>query len=151
MAHVGPIKSSVAGRTDHIPLNVPAGSYVLPADHVSHLGQGNTDSGHARINHMFSTGPFGAGLPKIAHGHGMPHALPMKFADGGATDDDHETVPIMAAGGEHVLAPWQVRLVPTLIDEPPNLHHGHQLLDAWVLHERNKHKKTLEKLPGPAK
>ncbi len=151
MAHVGPIKSPVAGRTDHIPLNVPGGSYVLPADHISHLGQGNTESGQERVAHMFSTGPFGGGLPKIAHGHGAPRAPSMKFADGGGADDHEDIVKIMAAGGEHVLAPWQVRLVPTMIGEPPNLHHGHQLLDAWVVHERAKHKRTLEKLPGPAK
>ena len=33
--HTGPLHSSVAGRTDHLPTNVPNGAYVLPADIVS--------------------------------------------------------------------------------------------------------------------
>src|ERR1700677_5287266 len=49
--HTGPIHSMVAGRTDHLPMHVPSGSYVLPADIVSGAGEGNTMAGvaHARI------------------------------------------------------------------------------------------------------
>ncbi len=153
MVHTGAIKSPVAGRTDHLPMNVPAGSYVIPSSVVSHIGQDNTASGHARLDHMFSSGPFGAGLPKMGHGKGAPGAphLP-KFADGGAAHEgDHEAVPIMAAGGEYVVPPSVVRMLPTLIGEPPNLHQGHQLLDEWVKRTRAKHIKTLRSLPGPAK
>lgn len=164
MLHTGPIRSPVAGRTDHLALNVPAGSYVLPADHVSHLGQNNTQAGHSLLNGMFSSGPFGTGLPKMGRGSGMPKGggkpprsafddggavFPM--AEGGVPYDGGEAVPIMAAGGEYILPPHIVRLMPTLIGEPPSLHQGHQLLDAWVLSERKKHKATLAKLPGPAK
>ena len=39
-AHVGPIHSSVAGRTDHLPMHVPSGSYVIPADIISAMGEG---------------------------------------------------------------------------------------------------------------
>src|ERR1700689_1058466 len=35
LQHTGPIHSSVAGRTDHLPIHVPSGSYVLPADIIS--------------------------------------------------------------------------------------------------------------------
>jgi len=45
MHHSGPIMSSVNGRTDHLPMNVPDGAYVLPADIVSGLGEGNTMAG----------------------------------------------------------------------------------------------------------
>lgn len=44
-AHVGPIHAPVAGRTDHLNMHVPAGSYVIPADIVSSFGEGNTDAG----------------------------------------------------------------------------------------------------------
>ena len=37
--HTGPIMSSVPGRTDKHAMNVPSGSYVVPAHVVSHLGQ----------------------------------------------------------------------------------------------------------------
>ena len=43
--HVGPIHSAVAGRTDHLPMHVPSGAYVLPADIVSAMGEGNTAAG----------------------------------------------------------------------------------------------------------
>src|SRR5262249_11465308 len=37
--------SSIPGRTDRIPMRARPGSYVLPADVVSGLGQGNTHAG----------------------------------------------------------------------------------------------------------
>src|ERR1700677_3223519 len=46
--HTGAIHSPVPGRTDHIPMRVPSGSYVLPADHVASMGQSNSVAGHAR-------------------------------------------------------------------------------------------------------
>lgn len=164
MLHTGPIRSPVAGRTDHIPLKVPGGSYILPADHVSHMGQNNTEAGMARAAHMFGgAGPFGSSLPKVARGRGAPHAPPVPrpqpnpslkssvFADGGKThegrvDDGDEGVDIMAAGGEFAVPPEVVREIGG-----GNIDHGHQVLDEWVLRTRNEHKKTLAKLPRPAK
>lgn len=141
MMHTGPINSPVAGRTDHLALNVPAGSYVLPADHVSSLGQGNTAAGQAVVSRMFSTGPFGGPQAKMAHGTGSPRApAAPKFARGGGV------VPIMAAGGEHVLSPEQVAMVGH-----GDISLGHKILDEWVKSTRRKHIKTLTKLPGPAK
>jgi len=146
MAHVGPIRSSVPGRTDHIPLNVPNGSYVLPAQHVSHLGQNNTEAGFATLGRMFSKGPFGASQPHIGHGHLPSAPKPPHFADGGDVDDGEDTVPIMAAGGEYVVHPRIVRAIGD-----GNLDHGHRILDEWVKRTKAAHAKTIAKLPGPAK
>ena len=151
MLHTGPINSPVAGRTDHIPMNVPNGSYVLPADHVNHVGQGNTAAGHARLNHAF--GPSGtlhpgAGAPRGGGGGGLPRTggdLPSVFRAGGVTDGDDEGVPIMAAGGEYVIHPDIVAEIGN-----GNIKHGHQILDAWVKKVRQQHIHTLKKLPGPA-
>ena len=52
--HTGPIHSSVAGRTDHLPMKVPSGAYVLPADIVSALGEGNTMAGFKVIKSIFN-------------------------------------------------------------------------------------------------
>jgi len=143
MTHTGPIVSPVAGRTDHHAMSVPSGAYVLPADHVSSLGQGNTQAGMAVLNRMFSTGPYGIGLPKMSRGRGAPPApKPAKFADGGAAGP----VPIMAAGGEYVISPEQVASIGG-----GDVERGHKILDAWVVSNRRKHIKTLRKLPGPAK
>ncbi len=162
MLHTGPIASAVNGRTDHIPLRVPNASYVLPADHISHMGQSNSIAGLAKAGRMFSTGPFGSSLPKGAHGRGAPSAPAAPrppastmtkpiFADGGKTHEgaavgNDDGVDIMAAGGEFVIPPEVVRKIGE-----GNIEHGHKILDAWVLKTRNDHKKTLAKLPRPAR
>lgn len=79
--HVGPIHSTVAGRTDHLPINVPSGAYVIPADIVSSLGEGNTMSGFENLNSVF-------GVQR--------------------QDPSHEPVEIVAAGGEYVVTPESV-------------------------------------------
>lgn len=80
--HAGPLHSTVPGRTDHLPITVAAGSFVLPADVVSGLGEGNTNAGMQAVSEMFP-------LP------------PVRRSDGGR-------VPIAAAGGEYVIAPETV-------------------------------------------
>ena len=61
--YVGPIHSSVAGRTDHLPINVPSGSYVLPADIISAMGEGNTMAGFRAANKVFGTQEVGEETP----------------------------------------------------------------------------------------
>jgi len=162
MMHTGPIMSGVAGRTDHVALNVPSGSYVLPADHVSHLGQNNTMAGFTRLNNMFSSGPFGTALPKMGHGAGLPRApsapktvgfwaggAPIVLFTGGVPherdDDNYNPVEIMGAGGEYVIHPGTVKEIGH-----GSIKEGHRILDAWVLNVRKAHKQQLAKLPGPA-
>ena len=145
MAHVGPIRSSVPGRTDHISMSVPNGSYVIPAQAVSHIGQSNTEAGFSVLGRMFKSGPFGVGQSKIGHGHLPSAPKPPHFADGGDAEGD-DTVPIQAAGGEFVVHPDDVRAVGG-----GTLDHGHRVLDAWIIKLKKDHAKTIEKLPGPAK
>lgn len=137
IAHAGLIKSPVAGRTDQINMSVPSGSYILPADHVSHLGQGNTIAGASVLDRMFGT-------PKIPHFHStIPHPA-LRASGGRATEGRY--VPIIVAGGEYVLEPDQVKRVGS-----GDLKKGHDTLDEWVKSERKKHVKTLRNLPGPKK
>lgn len=75
--HVGPIHSAVAGRTDHLPINVPSGAYVIPADIVSAMGEGNTMAGFQILNDMF-------GIQQLS---------------------DEVGTEIVAAGGEYVISP----------------------------------------------
>jgi len=120
--HVGPIPSPVAGRTDHLPMHVPSGSYVIPADIVSALGEGNTMNGFKIVDDM-----------------NAEHHDDGRFANGG-------TVPIVAAGGEYVIPPHVVAGVGK-----GSLDTGHKVLDGFVKHVRAKTIKTLKKLPGPKK
>jgi hypothetical protein len=126
--HTGPIHSPVAGRTDHLPMHVPAGSYVIPADVVSGFGEGNTMAGFKALNRTFGR-----------HG-GKPH-----FAAGGAAEDG-ETVPIVAAGGEYVIHPHAIKIIGG-----GNMKAGHAELDKFVVLGRNKIVKTMKNLPPPKK
>ncbi len=131
--HAGPIHSPVAGRTDHLPMHVASGSYVLPADIVSSMGEGNSMAGFRVAKSLFTAPNRTKGLP---YGAAMPRA------DGGAVD----TVPIVAAGGEYVIAPQDVVYVGD-----GSLGDGHRALDEFVRQMRAKTIKTLKALPGPRK
>ena len=135
--HVGPIHSPVAGRTDHLPMHVASGSYVIPADIISAMGEGNTMAGFKVANTIFTPVPNMAGLP----GADAQLGLPGKAAGGSV-----QPVPIVAAGGEYVISPDDVsRLGKGDTDL------GHQILDAFVKKMRRKTVETLKKLPGPKK
>ncbi len=139
--HVGPIRSAVAGRTDHLPMHVPNGSYVLPAEHVSAHGEGNTLAGFKVLRRMFGGTPYGGGsMPYGASGG--PYGAAMPRADGGEAG----SVPIVAAGGEYVLSPEQVKWAGD-----GDLDLGHRVLDEFVKRFRKETVKTLKNLPGPRK
>jgi hypothetical protein len=79
----GALRHSGPGRTDDLNVSVPSESFVVPADAVSAIGQGNTENGFRALEKMF---------PPSAHpGAGK--------------------VPIVAAGGEFVVHPFHVKRV----------------------------------------
>lgn len=140
--HTGPLHSTVAGRTDHLPSNVPNGSYVLPADIVSAMGEGNTMHGFKVAKRMFSGAKRHFGGTPYA-GDGGPYgqgATPYGMADGGSANG----VPVAVAGGEHVLAPHEVAHAGM-----GDMDAGHRALDEFVLRQRKMLIKTLKGLPGP--
>lgn len=55
----GLLGGNTGGRTDVLPLSVPAGSYVVPADVVSGMGEGNTNAGANVLDKMMHTLPHG--------------------------------------------------------------------------------------------
>ena len=140
--HIGPIHSSVAGRTDHLPMHVPSGAYVIPADIVSGMGEGNTIAGFKHMRRMFGGIPYGGGsLPYGASGG--PYGEPLAGKVGGG---EVEGVPIVAAGGEYVLSPAQVAEAGG-----GDIDMGHKVLDEFVKRMRTKIVKTMKSLPGPKK
>ncbi len=152
ISHTGPIISGVGGRTDHHNISVPSGSYIMPADAVSHLGQGNTLNGMQILQGMF-------GKPMaLRHGAGPPRppammkfpttpGLPRSTSSGGSRGDHHvgKPVPIAAAGGEYSISP------ESILSKYGDLDVGHRVLDRWVLNLRKKHIAKLKSLPPPAK
>jgi len=131
----------VAGRTDHLPMHVPSGSYVIPADIISAMGEGNTMAGFKHMRRIFGGTPYGQGSrpysgPKTPYGEPLP---------GRAAGGEHEgSVPIVAAGGEYVLSPEQVKIAGE-----GDLDLGHRVLDEFVKRYRAQTIKTLKNLPGP--
>jgi len=136
--HAGPIHSPVAGRTDHLPMHVASGSYVIPADIISAMGEGNTMAGFKVANTIFSRIPGMTGTPGADAQLGLPGK-----AEGGGIED---AVPIVAAGGEYVITPDDVRRIGE-----GDLDRGHQELDLFVKAMRAKTINTLKNLPGPKK
>jgi hypothetical protein len=161
---VGPLIDTGPGRTDTLPISVPPGSYVIPADVVSGLpgAQGNSLAGHVALNKMMNAlplspdkAPYGADTPNLARGRTIPglgtqHHLMAESLDkakGGKVGDDHgKPIDILAAGGEHVIPPEMVKRIGL-----GNLKRGHAILDEFVLEVRKRNIKDLKKLPGPVR
>lgn len=146
LSHEGMLNSSIPGRTDKLPMKVKAGSYVLPADIPSALGQGNTMAGGEILKKMFNSGPYG--MAPMKGGRGGTSGRRLKgLQEGGEVEeegDDH--VPIIAAGGEYIIPPEVVQDIGH-----GNMKAGHDVLDKFVLKIRKHHIETLKKLPGPKK
>lgn len=144
----GFLHSPVPGRTDKLPITVGGGSYVLPADHLAAIGQGNSLAGAHIVNKMFGMGPFGLqrqnmGLGHAVRGHLNLSAKPGHFASGGFHTG--KPTPIIAAGGEMVIPP------EAIIRKFGDLKKGHEALDKWVMSTRKKHIDTLKNLKPPKK
>ena len=166
---VGPLIDTGPGRTDTLPISVPPGSYVVPADVVSGLpgAQGNSLAGHDALEKLMNQmplvpdkAPYGADTPKLPSGRTIPglfsthHLLANEFdkASGGGVKGNHvpedggKPIDIMAAGGEHVIPPEMVRRIGL-----GDLKRGHQILDEFVKEVRKRNIRDLKKLPGPVK
>jgi hypothetical protein len=140
------INSAVPGRTDRIPMQAHTGSYILPADAVSGLGQGNTMAGAKMWGAMIahSVGPMGiANTIKQRALRAPSLRMPspkVKYAEGG----DTEYTPIITAGGEIAIDP---EIVHALGDGDPEA--GKKILATAVMNVRKHTVAELKKLPKP--
>lgn len=133
----GPLKAPIPGRTDRLPIHVYSGSYVLPADIVSGLAEGNTEAGFGVIGRMIADQMAKGGAVGLSEKYGL-HG-PFHSGDG-------EVVPCIVAGGEYILTPEEV----TAFGDG-DIDAGHKALDQFVKSQRKKLIKTLKGLPPPAK
>ena len=120
---IGAINTATPGRADAHPTHVPPGSYVVSAEDVAHMGDGNTLAGQQLLAKMFlpiqaqphsqiammaqgapygATGaPYGAQMPDLARrrmgppGYPAPYAPPQpaKVAGGGYIEAHGGVVP----------------------------------------------------------
>lgn len=122
----GPVNGHGPGRTDRYPLQVLSGSYVIPADIVSALGEGNTAAGNEVIRRMFYKGGF--------------------LQNNENSCKTGSPVPCIVAGGEYIIPPDVVAQIGG-----GDVSKGHAVLDAFVKSHRKKTVKHLKSLPEPAK
>lgn len=123
IAKHGALRGDTPGRTDVLDISVPAESFVIPADTVSSIGQGNTGAGMKILEQMF---------PEV----------PETRAAGGSVSK----VPIVAAAGEFVVHPEHVKRIGG-----GDFKRGHRELDKFVKSIRAKTIKALRKMAPPAK
>lgn len=121
IARSGALRHHGPGRTDDLEISVPGESFVIPADIVSALGQGNTEAGFRVLE---------AQWPPIPEGR----------AAGGNTGK----TPIVAAGGEFIVHPDHVKKIGG-----GDMKRGHRALEEFVQLMRKKTIKKLRKLPRP--
>jgi len=125
----GLIRDATPGRTDRLPMSLPSDTYVVPADVVSGLGQGNTEAGGRLLDTMFRDHKSAGGRLR---------------ASGGRASSS--PVQIIAAGGEYLIDP---EVVYSLGKGDPDK--GHKELDKWVRATRQRVVNHMTKLPGPRK
>jgi hypothetical protein len=168
----GMLGGSGMGRTDTLPINVPSGAYIVPADVTSGLGAGNSAAGAKMLDSFFNRGPLGIPVMHSHGGFGGPRQIRMgvaklplgsstgsaltktkspSFADGGyahggmhAAPPGH--TPIVAASGEYVINPAHVLRIGR-----GSLQRGHDVLDELMKILRAKQIRTLRALPPPVK
>jgi len=143
------IHSSVPGRVDRIPMHARTGSYVIPADVVSGLGQGNTYAGAKMWGQAIAhaAGPYGV-RNTIRPAHMRTPALRMGrgqiFARGGANDSGY--TPIVTAGGECLVDPEMVTALGN-----GDAEHGKKELNDSVMRVRKQVVQHMRSLPPPVK
>lgn len=161
--HVGGLfNGATPGRADKVPVSVPAKSYVIPADVVSGVGQGNTAAGAKVLDNMFGT-PYGVksgghaggiGIPKPPHINSAPSmnvpaakglAAGGHMAHGGFGQSSNPGfVPIYASHGEYLVHPESVKAIGD-----GDIDKGHDTLDAFVIKMRKRIVDKTKKLENP--
>lgn len=164
-ADSGLLHGSTPGRADSVKTQAPPGSYIIPADVVAGLGEGNTLAGARVMQSILGSGPHGIPQARIGRGSGPPRppAIPRQAQEelktggpvpvfkakpraGGGDVADRDKTPVDLSDGEFVVHPHDCIRIGG-----GDLKAGHRVLDKWVIEQRKKHIAKLKALPGPVK
>lgn len=158
------------GRQDKNNVTLAPSSYVVPADVMAGLGEGNSLAGAKVWDTILNSMPWGIAKPQSAGHRGPPsppHDASLMQGITGAQQQPHlaaggeaEGVPIKSADGEYILDPEQVLRIGQFyspqrdIDRYPATHgkmmrRAHQVLDGFIKHARGSNIKHLKGLRGP--
>lgn len=154
----GFLHGTTPGRADSVATSAAGGSYVVPADVIAGLGQGNSLAGARIMDSIVSSGPWGSRLPHGGGGSREPRApapfreaqanggpvklFPEKRAAGGVKSGE---TPVLLSHGEYVIHPHHIKRMFG------DLKRGHRMLDKWVVDKRKENIEKQKKLPGPVK
>ena len=157
----GFLHGDTAGRADKLMTTAPSGAYIIPADVVAGLGEGNSLAGKRVIDEAMSTMPHGV-VNRTVRGREPPEAHAPMPSQGGSSDSGTDyaakgggvqgkgiagaRVPVALSHGEYQIAPEQVAAIGK-----GNLKLGHAILDAFVVRARKEQIDKLKKLKGPVK
>ena len=117
----GLVRGAMPGRSDAIEADLPKGGYVIPADVVSGMGEGNTAAGAAGLRGMISRAAPG-------------------FANGGSVP----TARVRVSSGEFYVHPHHVAALGG-----GDLNRGSAMLDSIVKTQRGNTAKSAKNLPPP--
>lgn len=131
VAPAGLVHSASPGRADLVGAQLRRGSYVLPADVVSGLGEGNTLAG-AKLLH--------SSLPEAVE---MASRGPVDRAMGGMAEPDDE-LEVRLSGGEFLISPEQVLAIGE-----GDVKAGAEALDQLVHAVRSSTRAALGRMPPP--
>lgn len=174
----GFIGGTGSGRFDKNATDLPSSSYILPADIISGLGEGNSLSGARVVDEMLHSMPDGIVPPRPGGRHEMPRPprdpeleqglfegtnrapIPPEIAKGGTPGDGEKAekkVSILDADGEFRLLPFDVAKIgayywPSNKPRPTweeALKRGSSVLDSFVREERGRNIKEIKALRGP--
>ena len=127
------------GRTDRLPTKVAPNSYIVPADVVSGIGQGNSLAGGHILDNVFAHHLHSAFRHNLTP-HDPIHPKNVGLGTGGKV----KKMPVILAGGEYHVTPEIVRAIGK-----GNMAAGHKALDNMVKKVREHTIKTLKTLPKP--
>jgi hypothetical protein len=127
----GLVHSASPGRADLVGARLRRGSYVLPADVVSGLGEGNTLAGAKLLQ---------ASLPEAA---AMAARGPINRAAGGLAEAEDE-LEVRLSGGEFLVSPEQVLAIGE-----GDVEAGAKALDDLVHTVRGSTREALGRMPPP--
>lgn len=147
----GYLHGTTSGRADAILTTAPAGSYVIPADVVAGLGEGNSLAGARVMDQIIRTGPHGIPMqrnPGVSHG---PPRAPGAFRESkggpiGRNAARQEQTPVALSHGEFV-----VPMEHVMHWGGGDLTKGHKVFDEFVVRMRKHIIDQMKKLPGPVK
>ena len=148
----GYLHGATAGRADALKGTALSDSYILPAEEIAGLGEGNSLMGARVIQSMLNSGPHGIPQQRQHAGRGPPHPPsgrePAEFQAKGGGVQHHEgqpTTKVALSHGEYSMSPEEVMRFTGRKDRAS----ATRVMDLFTMELRKRHIKDLSGLKPP--